>query len=83
MVLEDNAMRMVDELLAKAKQLSPRDLRRLREELVELEAASGKAQGPYASLLALAGTGHTDFPDVPTRKGKHLAAAYAPKRARK
>ena len=70
-------MRKVDEILAEAKHLSSRDRRRLREELAALDASTGEAKGPYASLLALAGTGHTDFPDVSTRKGKHLAAVYA------
>jgi hypothetical protein len=76
-------MRSVDELLAEARHLSPRDQRQLRRKLASLKASGGKPEGPYASLLALAGTGHTDFPDASTRKGKHLAVAYAPKRARK
>jgi len=75
--------RSVDEILAEVKHLSQRERRRLREELAALDASTGETEGPYASLLALAGTGHTDSPHVPTRKGKHLAAVHAPKRARK
>lgn len=75
-------MRTVDEILKDAKQLSPQERRRLREELAKLDVAE-EAEGPYASLLALAGTGHTGFLDVSTSKGKHLAQTYAPKRGRK
>jgi hypothetical protein len=38
-----------------------------------------RALGPYARTLAAAGIGHTDFPNVSSNEGKHLAEAYAPK----
>ena len=79
-------MRKVDEILEYVKRLSAKE----RQELLDrLEDAVDRGQGngrsgqgaasPYARTLAAAGIGHTDFPDVSSKKGKHLAEAYAPK----
>ena len=79
-------VRKVDEILESAKRLSAKERQELLdrlEEAVEREQENGSggqgAKGPYARTLAAAGIGHTDFPDVSSNKGKHLAEAYAPK----
>lgn len=75
-------MHTVEDIIEQAHRLSPKDRRRLIEELEDsLAAEPGKEQflpeGPYARSLALAGTAHTDFTDVSADKYQHLAEAYA------
>lgn len=80
------AVRRVDEILEYVKRLSAKERQELLDRLedaVDREQENGRvgrpATGPYARTLAAAGIGHTDFPDVSSNKGKHLAEAYAPK----
>jgi hypothetical protein len=80
-------MRRVDEILEHVKRLSSKERQELLDRLedtVENEAENGCAKQPatgrYARTLAAIGIGHTEFPDVSSNKGKHLAEAYAPKR---
>lgn len=74
-------MQTVEDILEAARRLPPPERQRLKEEMehLETEPAEGRsdAEGPYAGLLALAGTAHTDFDDVSTDKYKHLADIYA------
>ncbi len=79
-------VRKVDEILEYVKRLSAKERQELLDRLedaVDREQENGRvgqrARGPYARTLAAAGIGHTDFPDVSSNKGKHLAEAYAPK----
>jgi hypothetical protein len=62
------AVRTVDEILGQVQHLSAGEQQELMERLAALD-----------SFLALAGTGHGDFTDVSSHKGKHLAEAYGPK----
>ncbi len=76
-------MRRADEILEKAKRLSPDERRRIAEQLLdELDEAhvdepQGKAQavGPYARWIEAAGSVRSDFSDLSTDKYKHVAAA--------
>lgn len=74
-------MRSIDEILELARQLPPEDRRRLldklEDSLVEEEPVPSEmsAEGPYAALLEMAGTAHSDFTDVSTDKYKHVGAA--------
>lgn len=75
-------MHTVEDIIEQAHRLSPKDRRRLIDELQDsLAAESGEEQllpeGPYARSLAFAGTAHTDFTDVSADKYRHLAEAYA------
>ena len=45
-----------------------------------LENANKRTNVSYARSLALAGTAHSDYTDVSSHKGKHLAEVYAPRR---
>jgi hypothetical protein len=83
-------MRTVDEILEHVKRLSSKERQELLDRLadtVESEAKNGRAEKPatgrYARTLAAIGIGHTEFPEVSSNKGKHLAEAYAPKRRNK
>lgn len=76
-------MATIDELLEQAKRLTPRQRRELRDRLAEsLKEGECPAtgEGPYASLLRSAGSGHAVAPDIARRKSKHLAEIYATKR---
>ncbi|MBI2893249.1 MAG: hypothetical protein HYY06_06820 [Deltaproteobacteria bacterium] len=72
-------MRTVDEILEQAKRLSPREQRRLIDELEESLPVEETEEAEPAWLaamerwLALAGTGHSDYTDVSSDKYKHLA----------
>jgi hypothetical protein len=76
-------MRTADEILEKAKLLSPDERRRIAEELLdELDEAQvdrpqGKTQavGPYVRWIEAAGSVRSDFSDLSTDKYKHVAAA--------
>jgi hypothetical protein len=76
-------MRAVDDLIEQAKRLPPearRELRdRLDESLDEKEepAEEQVGEGLYASLLKIAGTAHSKYPDVSANKNKHLAEIFA------
>jgi hypothetical protein len=75
-------MYTVEDIIEQAHRLSPKDRRRLIDELkhslVEEPAEEQfLPEGPYARSLALAGTAHTDFTDVSADKYRHLAEAYA------
>lgn len=81
-------MRTVDEILEEVRHLSAREQQELRKKLEQLrETPVGVQEGEPAeerlavidSFLKLAGTGHSDFTDVSSNKGKHLAEAYAAK----
>ncbi len=80
-------MRAVDELIEKAKRLSAEARRELRDKLDELLKEEGpeKAtiEGPYGTLLELAGSAHAHSSDVARNKNKHLGDAYATKRKAK
>jgi len=80
-------MPTVEELLEQAKHLPPKDRRRLIAELEDSIADQAEAPGEaprrsrgLAMFIAMAGTAHSDFTDVSTNKGKHLAEIYAGKR---
>ena len=85
--------RTLEDLLAEANLLPPPARRELRDRIDQsLGRAAGQPpegrlaessddKGPYASLLALAGTAQSEFPDVARNKNKHLADIYARKRA--
>ena len=80
-------MLTIDDLFEQAKHLPPRARKELRDRLdeslgAEERPAAGEADdGPYASLLEVAGTAHSLFPDVARNKNSHLAAVYASRRA--
>jgi hypothetical protein len=83
-------MRTAEEIIEQAKQLPLEERRRVLGALEvsldeEEEASTTKAQleGPYSRTLAAAGIGHSDFSDVSSNKGKHLAEAYGPKHGRR
>lgn len=75
-------MRIVDEILERAKHLSAGERAEL---LLRLDELAGEepvekpmpGEGPYAHTLAMAGIGHSDFTDVSSDKYQHLAVAYA------
>lgn len=76
-------MRTVDEILKRARELSPEERRKLvdslEEGLADEQAASSEAAlvSALERWLSLAGTGHSDFSDVSSDKYKHLATVYA------
>jgi hypothetical protein len=80
-------MLSVEEILEQAKQLNPRDLKRLAV-LLEKHLASASRQkatrpkGRDAHTLELAGTGHSNFSDVSSNKGKHLYQSFLDSAAR-
>jgi hypothetical protein len=81
-------MEKLERIIEQARRLSPRDQRKLIAAL-NRSRADGKirprqsrkrvasAKGPYAALLELAGTAHSDYHDVSSDKYKHLAEIYA------
>jgi len=70
-------MRAVDDLFEQAKRLAPQARRELRDKLdksleeVDHSAEGRTDEGPYASLLKIAGTAHSKYPDVSANKNKH------------
>jgi hypothetical protein len=76
-------MESVDELFEQAKRLKPEELSklvvRLEEHLASIEENSHKSRS-FARMLALSGIGHSDWSDVSSHKGKHLAEVYATRR---
>jgi hypothetical protein len=75
-------MQKVDKLFEQAKQLQPEELSKLvsllEEHLASVELSSNKARS-FARMLALSGIGRSDWSDVSSHKGKHLAEIYAPR----
>ena len=73
-----------EKLFEQAKQLEPREVSRLvallEEYLTSIEQKSS-AQGSYARTLAASGTARSDWTDVSSHKGKHLAEIYATKQS--
>jgi hypothetical protein len=73
----------VDELFEQAKCLQPEELSRLvlllEEHLAANEGSSHKSRS-FAQLLDLSGIGRSDWSDVSSHKGRHLAEVYAPRR---
>ncbi len=70
-------MLSVEEILEQAKQLKPRELKRLaallEKHLAQVpEPKPTRGKGRYARTLELAGKGHSDFSDVSSNKRKHL-----------
>jgi hypothetical protein len=70
-------MRSVDEILERAKRLPIKERRELVERLEDLDQTESEqpGEGPYDALLALAGTAHSDIPDLAENKCKHVADA--------
>ena len=72
-------MRTLHDLIDEARKLAPADRQRLLETLEEslIEDDGPKAAtrdaGPYANMLRLAGTLHSDFEDVSSEKYEHLS----------
>jgi hypothetical protein len=76
-------METADKLFEQAKRLKPEELLklvvRLEEHLASMDETSDKSRS-FARMLALSGIGHSDWSDVSSHKGKHLAEVYAPRR---
>ena len=85
-------MSAVDDILKRAKQLPAKEKRRIVRQL-QADLAPPKPKRRVASprrrtatnkglamFVAMSGTGHSDYTDVASNKGKHLADVYAPKR---
>ncbi len=76
-------MESADRLFELAKHLKPEELSRLvtllEEHLASVEKSSDRTRS-YARTLALFGTAHSDWSDVSSQKGKHLAEVYATRR---
>jgi hypothetical protein len=77
-------MHTVHEIVEEAKRLSAPERRRLLRAIEDSLAKDDEQAavhvppgGRYASLLALAGTMHSDHTDVSGDKYKHLADIYA------
>jgi len=77
-------METADKLFEQAKLLKPEELSKLvvllEEHVASMQEGSDKSRS-FARLLALSGIGHSDWSDVSSHKGKHLAEVYAPRRA--
>jgi hypothetical protein len=79
------SMRTVDEILEQAKRLSPRERRRLIDELEEglpaeeTEEAEPAWLAAMDAFFAMGGTAHSDYTDVSSDKYRHLAEIYADK----
>jgi hypothetical protein len=72
-------MQTMENILELARRLSPRERRRLIEELdrIEQEDATEPGEGPYTALLAVAGTAHSTSDDLSTSKYEHLGAGLS------
>jgi hypothetical protein len=76
-------METADKLFEQAKRLKRGELSRLVALLQDyLESAEESSDGTrsYVRTLALSGTAQSDWTDVSSQKGKHLARAYATRR---
>jgi hypothetical protein len=76
-------MESVEKLFEQAKRFKPEEISRLvsllEEHLASVESSADKSPS-FARMLALSGIGHSDWSDVSSHKGKHLAEVYAPRR---
>ena len=70
-------MRTVDEIVEQAKRLPLKERLELVERLEDLDATESEqlGNGPYDALLELAGTVHSDVPDLAENKCSHVAEA--------
>ena len=72
-----------DKLFEQAKHLKLGELLKLmsllEEHLASIEETSDQSRS-FARMLALSGIGNSDWNDVSSHKGKHLAEVYAPRR---
>lgn len=83
-------MDKVERLIEQARRLPPRDRQKLIVALMKWHKDGKRTakptkkqkprkvvrERPYAALLELAGTAHSDYTDVSTDKYKHLAEIY-------
>jgi hypothetical protein len=78
-------VQLLDDVIERAKRLSASDRRRLLKALQApakhddrgTAARHGvRTVGPYRTLLQLAGTGHSDQPNIASDKYQYLAMAY-------
>jgi len=76
-------MESADKLFELAKRLKLEELSKLvallEDYLASVEGSPDRARS-YAHTLALSGTAHSDWSDVSSQKGKHLAEVYATSR---
>ena len=82
-------MDALQDIIERAKKLSPAELRKLADvieeripddlEEVETPEEEERRLASFDRLLALMGTGQSDFTDVARNKHKHLAEIYADK----
>lgn len=75
-------MEAADKLFEKAKRLKPEELSELvarLEEYLSAVAPEERSKGArsYAASLALSGKADSDWTDVSSHKGRHLAEVYA------
>lgn len=78
-------MRVLDDILQRAKRLRREELSRLvgkLDEYLSLPSDEKRAheKGPYARTLALSGAARSASADVSSHKGKHIADAYVSRR---
>jgi hypothetical protein len=78
-------METADKLFEKAKRLKPEDLSDLIARLTEYISSPSPEAGSkhghsYARSIALSGIADSDWSDVSSSKGRHLADAYGPGR---
>lgn len=76
-------METADKLFKLAKRLKLEELSKLlmllEEYLASVEKGPGRARS-YGHTLALSGRAYSDWSDVSSQKGKHLAEVYATRR---
>ena len=68
-----------EKILEEFQHLTPTEQRWVRRKIAEVPTAEATGDG-LKYFLSLAGTLESDFDDVSTNKGKHLAEVYADKR---
>ncbi len=77
-------MQTVEEILEAAESLPENERERLIEKLTHRrkpdQETDARRRAAMNDWLAMAGTVDSDFTDVSTNKGKHLAEIYADKR---
>ncbi len=77
----------VQQILEMARRLPAKDRERLVSELRQDSLATEEprthgepTEGPYAALLEMAGSAHSDFEDVAVDKYKHLGDTFRDRR---
>ena len=76
-------MQAVQKLFERAKHLSPDQLSELAARIEDYLSSLGlkkRSTRSYARSLALSGTADSDWADVSSHKGRHLAEVYAARR---